>query len=147
MHGQSRESRTPVAETDDTGRRCQHIIATRSPTMASWFLLGFLVFVQLWRSLNSIGANTWTSSSSFSHMNSFKVSVALLRRMETVLSEQICAISRCKDRPKPFTIKFWMIQSLRHLLAKAHQLPLASGSGLQSLLRLGVMMYDLGWHL
>ena len=76
------------------------MMATKTPTMASRFFLGFLVWVQLRSNWKSVGATSLTSVSSFSYVNFFKMLVLLSRRTDRV---SIIRTEASNDAPKPLT--------------------------------------------
>ena len=128
--------------TDATGLRCLHRTASKTLIMALW------IFPRVLSSYSCRGDQAvyiWTMSfawlSTFSHFSSFRLSEVVSWRMNAVSSEQRCATSCFNDDPIPLIMYFLIELSLRHLLAKEHRLPLASGQ--QSCYRLGVNMYEL----
>lgn len=102
----------------------------------------FLVLQQPCRILSKVGETLLTSANRLSHVNSFKVLLDLLRRIELTSSEVRRAISHLRDEQVPFVIAFLNDPSFKHLLTKADFLPLTNGRQISR--RLGVNIYDLG---
>ena len=130
-------SQTSRCKREAVGRRCLHRIDAIIPITAFLFFLAFLVFVQLSRIDNSVGALVFISSITTSQLKVSNASTLLSWRIESTLSEHKLAISCYNDRPTPLVINFRMTWSFKHRLASAHWLPLMSD--LQIRLRVGVM--------
>ena len=87
MHVRKEDKGEEPLDQGRSGSSVLHIMATKTPMIAFWFFLGFLVFVQPCRSSSNVGAALFTSANRQSHVNLLRMSDDVLFRIDAMLSE------------------------------------------------------------